>query len=73
MRLVYYQEKLYLSLTKTESDELYHAKGRAIEICTTSLISLSEDITQCNLQHLRDLENKINELESKVEKYEKLN
>jgi hypothetical protein len=73
MRLVYYQEKLYLSLTKTESEELYHAKGRAIEICITSLISLSEDITQCNLQHLRDLENKINELESKVEKYEKLN
>jgi hypothetical protein len=33
MRLVYYQEKLYLSLTKTESEELYHAKGRAIEIC----------------------------------------
>lgn len=73
MRLVYYQEKLYLSLTKAESDELYHAKGKAIEICTTSLITLSEDITLCNLQHLRDLENTINELESKVEKYEKLN
>jgi hypothetical protein len=66
MRLIYYQEKLYLSLTKTESDELYHAKGRAIEICTTSLITLSEDITQCNLQYLRDLH-------SKIDNYEKLN
>jgi len=66
MRLIYYQEKLYLSLTKSEVDELYHAKGKAIEICITSLISLSEDITHCNLQYLRDLE-------SKIEKYEKLN
>lgn len=66
MRLVYYQEKLFLSLTKSEIDELYHAKGRPVEICLTSLISLSEDITQCNLQYLRDLN-------SKIEKYEKLN
>ena len=73
MRIIYYQEKLHLSLTKSEIDELYHAKGRPIEICITSLITLSEDITQCNLQYLRDLESKIVDLVSSIEKYEKLN
>ncbi len=64
MRIIYYQEKLHLSLTKSEIDDLYHAKGRAVEVCPSCLLTLQQDISEATRQYLIDLQNKLDKHEN---------
>jgi len=55
MRIIYYQDKLLLSLTKSEIDEAYHAKGRPIELPIGNLLPLHEDINHAINQYVKDI------------------
>jgi len=55
MRIIYYQDKLLLSLTKSEIDEAYHAKGRPIELPIGNLLPLHKDINDSINQYVKDI------------------
>jgi len=55
MRIIYYQDKLLLSLTKSEIDEAYHAKGRPIELPIGNLLVLHKDINEAMNQYVKDI------------------
>jgi len=55
MRIIYYQDKLLLSLTKSEIDEVYHSKGRPIEIPIGNLLTLHKDINDAINQYVKDI------------------
>ena len=55
MRIIYYQDKLLLSLTKSEIDEAYHAKGTPIELPIGNLLPLHNDINDAINQYVKDI------------------
>lgn len=55
MRIIYYQDKLYLSLTKSEIDEAYHAKGRPIELPIGNLLPLHKDVSNAIQNYIKDI------------------
>ena len=55
MRIIYYKDNLYLSLTKSEADDVYHAKGRQVELPIKSLLVLHKDINEAINQYVKDI------------------
>lgn len=55
MRIIYYQDKLYLSLTKSEVDEVYQNKGKSVELSIGNLLPLHKDISDAIQNYVKDI------------------
>ena len=58
MRITYQDGKLFLSLTRSEVEQVYDDVGRPIELDIGNLSTLHEDVSKCVVQYLRYIQMK---------------
>tara|TARA_R100000278_G_scaffold65101_1_gene52232 strand:+ start:259 stop:465 length:207 start_codon:yes stop_codon:yes gene_type:complete len=68
MRITYQDGKLFLSLTRSEVEQVHEDEGKPIELDIGNLSILHEDVSKCVTQYLRYIQMKKELSEWKEEK-----